>query len=30
MTLYFGYYFLRLATWPLTEPTPQPTEKGNA
>jgi len=19
MTLYFGYYFLRLATWPLTE-----------
>jgi len=26
MTLYFGYYFLRLATWPLTEKT----EKANA
>ena len=23
MTLYFGYYFLRLATWPLT-PAPSP------
>jgi hypothetical protein len=22
MTLYFGYYFVRLATWPLTEKEP--------
>jgi O-antigen/teichoic acid export membrane protein len=27
MTLYFGYYFLRLATWPLSAATPSLTEK---